>query len=353
MNNFDKLRPYQIEDAKFLSGFQQGGCFNEQRTGKTPTNLYTFHLQGITKTLIVCPASMLEVWKEEYEYWTGNPCIVLNKTRSKNLKLLDEWTHGLVVSYDTLKETKAKDGYSNEIMALKPEGVILDEAHRIKGRTTAAAKAAKNIQKIPFRLALTGTPAPNKPYDIWPILNWLYPREFTSYWDFLAYYFRQVRLATYTDIRGFKPGKANELQKLLDSRCTQRKRKEVMPWLPQKDYLQIHLEATSQQKKYLKELNDYFETEHINTQGVLDRLTRYRQICLDPGILDLEGASPKTNWIIQYLKDYPDKPVLIFAKSRKYLERLSEKIQFKPHILYTGGLTAERKQELIQQFHNN
>ena len=28
---------------------------------------------------------------------------------------------------------------------------------------------------------------------------------------------------------------------------------------------------------------------------------------------------PKTEWIIQYLKDYPEKPVIIFSKFTTYL----------------------------------
>ena len=61
-----------------------------------------------------------------------------------------------------------------------------------------------------------------------------------------------------------------------------------MKWLPKKDYIRIKLPLTSQQAKYLKELEMYFETEHIITQGILDRLIRYRQICLDPGLLNLK-----------------------------------------------------------------
>ena len=35
------LRPYQKEDAKFLVTKPAMACFNEQRTGKTPTALAT------------------------------------------------------------------------------------------------------------------------------------------------------------------------------------------------------------------------------------------------------------------------------------------------------------------------
>ena len=38
----------------------------------------------------------------------------------------------------------------------------------------------------------------------------------------------------YPEIRGFKPAKQLELQRFLQTFSTQRKRKDVMPWLPKK-----------------------------------------------------------------------------------------------------------------------
>ena len=36
-SNLTKLRDYQQEDVKFLKKLEVAGCFNEPRTGKTPT----------------------------------------------------------------------------------------------------------------------------------------------------------------------------------------------------------------------------------------------------------------------------------------------------------------------------
>ena len=74
----------------------------------------------------------------------------------------------------------------------------------------------------------------------------------------------------------------HKLQTQLGFISTNRKRRDVMTWLPEKDYEQIKLEPTKEQLKYLKELDKYFETENIIVQGVLDRLIRERQICLAP-----------------------------------------------------------------------
>jgi SNF2 family DNA or RNA helicase len=132
---------------------------------------------------------------------------------------------------------------------------------------------------------------------------------------------------SFIDIIGFKPGKQFKLQTQLSFISTNRKRKEVMPWLPEKDYTQVKLQPTKEQLKYLKDLDKYFETENnIIVQGVLDRLTRERQICLAPALLDLKGSSPKLDWIKQYIKDYPEKPTIIFTKFTSFIKLLEKEL---------------------------
>lgn len=321
-----QLKPYQQEDVAFLSSKDVAGCFNQQRTGKTPTILSVLNTKQTKKNLIVCPASLLYQWKEEYEKWVLKPCVVLTGTYLQKCKLLDTWTSGCVISYDSLKTTKKSDGLIKQILHNKPEAVVLDEAHRIKNHKSANFKAAKQLAKnIPIRYALTGTPAPNKAEDIFGILAFIDPKKYTSYWSFIEEYFDIKRVPyghMHLEIGDYKPGMQQQLQHTLSLIATNKKRKEVMQWLPKKDYMLIKLPLTPQQNKYLSELSLYFETEHVVTQGTLDRLIRYRQICLDPKLLNLKGESPKTQWIIQYIKDYPEKPIIIFSKFTSYIKQL-------------------------------
>ena len=46
---------------------------------------------------------MLYKWKDEFETWTGKPCIVLDGTPKQREKKLQNWTNGLCVTYDTFK----------------------------------------------------------------------------------------------------------------------------------------------------------------------------------------------------------------------------------------------------------
>ena len=235
--------------------------------------------------------------------------------------------------------------------------IILDEAHKIKNPKSANAQAVFRTRHIPYRLALTGTPAQGKPYDVFSILKFLFPSDFGSYWKFIDEYFeikdnvvwqngRPRHFKTYDN---FKPDKAAQLQEILNEFSTQRKRKDVMPWLPDKFYQQVKLSPSKEQKRYLKDLEERYRTEDIITTGTLDRLVRYRQICLDPGLLELEGKSPKTEWIKQYIKDYPDEQIIIFSKFTSYLIRLSEELETSWAML-VGSTPAKQRGQFIKDF---
>jgi SNF2 family DNA or RNA helicase len=329
-------------------------CFNEQRTGKTPTALNILKEKGCTKILIICPASATYQWVEEYERWMNKSCITMHNTNSRELYLDKHWTNGFVISYGLLKQTVRAKGLINYITTHMPDAIILDEAHRIKDPKSANARAVFQTIKCPIRIALTGTPAPNKLEEIFSILHWLYPTKFKSYWTFIDNYFqKEIKYGQggrkYIDIGGFQEGKELVLQKFLDTISTQRKRKEVMPWLPEKDYEKIRLEPTKEQKKYITELENYFCVEDIQVQGVLDRLIRVRQICLHPKLLNLKGTSPKIEWIKEYLSDYPEKPVIIFSKFTSFLKILDTELE-KEKGLIIGETPIEKRNELKLAF---
>lgn len=354
-----KLRPYQQEDVDKLWQLNAAACFNEQRTGKTPTALGIVKKKQVSKVVIICPASAIYGWKEEYIKWLDKPCVAVAGTKQQKRKAIEEWEHGCVISYDSLKSTANSTGFIKEILKAKPDMVILDEAHRIKSRTTATASSCFTLsRKIPNKLVLTGTPAPGRAEDIWSILHFLFPKEYTSYWQWVYDFCsvtNKMNYSTgrqYTEINGIKPNKVSELNKCLTKFSTLRKRKDVMQWLPDKTYECIKLELNSKQKKYIKELEEYFEIEgtDVISKGILDNLIRMRQICNDPNILGLEGKSPKTDWLKQYVKDYPNAPTLVFSNFTSYLERLAKEIPSSRLII--GKTPVKERHQICKDFQN-
>lgn len=343
-----KLRPYQTEDVNKLLQHTSGGCFNEQRTGKTPTALSVFKERGLTKFIIICPTSPIAQWAKEVELWTGLPTFPVIGTLAKKQEVINNWNTGvLIISYDTLKRTTVRNGFIVDILKKNPQGIIIDEAHKIKNHDTACAKAIFAFLNIPYRLALTGTPI-DKSEHIFSLLHFILPKTFTSYWKFINEYC-EIKTGyaaggrTFKEITGFKKHKEYEIQNLLNTYCTQRKRKEVMQWLPDKDYQKIYLTPTKEQQKYIHDLEEFYETGNIITQTILDRLVRIRQICTAPELLDLKGKSPKLQWIKDFLKDYPNKPTIIFTFFTSFIHILKEELkEYNPGVIIGATSPALR-----------
>lgn len=352
----NSLRPYQEDDCKTVMAYKSYAIFSEQRTGKTPIAITAMVRRGVTKFIVVCPASAAYPWAEEIQRWGAIPAVVCMGTKLKKQKITESWNKGaIVISYDSLKSTKTHDGMIDILLNKHPEGVILDEAHRIKNRNSANARAAYVLSRLPYKLALTGTPAPNKPDEIWSILHFLWPKTFKSYWKFVQHFMyvnkRYTGTHTFTEVGNIIPTMQDEFIDLIARGAIQRKRKDVMRWLPDKEYQRILLPPTTEQLKYLQELQDYFETGNIVTQGVLDRLIRYRQICLSPSLVSLPCAhNPKTEWIQSYLQDYPDRSTILFSKFTSYIHELTEILTSTTFGVIVGSTSQKQRNQAIKDF---
>jgi SNF2 family DNA or RNA helicase len=362
------LRPYQIDDVKFIAARKNCACFNEQRTGKTPTALRSLLERNINKFLIIAPASTIYTWANEVKRWNKQDCLVVDGAATRRKNIIESWkTGGLVISYECLREVtrynEKKHEYtiSGDLYYIKKhlttiEACILDEAHRIKNHKSKQAQALFSLSGIPIKIALTGTPAPNKQYEIYSILHWLFPNIFSGYWRFIDYYFLQETRwnanGEYTEIAGFKKDKDIELQQFLNTISTRRLRKSIMEWLPDKERIDIKLECTKEQKEYMLEMRENFEINNadVTAVNVLDVLIKTRQLCLAPKVLELKGESPKINWIKQYIKDYPEEKILIFSNFTKWLKLLAKEIGCNNLII--GETTKAKREQLKNAFQN-
>ena len=343
-----ELRDYQEEDAKFLASLSASACFNEPRTGKTATVLRALELKGVEKILVVCPASAVWVWYDEIKLWTGVDANVYDSSDF-------QWDKFLIISYDSLRTTtrngKIYGGFS-KILPVSFDAIVLDEAHRFGNYKTETFKQLKQLKHTKFKILMTGTPVINKPETLWALLHFLYPKTFPGFWqwanEFLIVDNQYAGGNTFKIVRGLSKRGTMFITNVLPRISTQRKRAEVMPWLSEREYIDIRLPVTPAQKKYLTELQTVFETEHVNTVGILDRLIRYRQICNSPALLNLKGSSPKLDWLLQYINDYPEKKIIVFSAFTEFIKILKGAIPDSGTII--GDTPLKERQRLVQNF---
>jgi SNF2 family DNA or RNA helicase len=321
-----RLRPYQNQDVNYLSKLPHKAIFNEQRTGKTPTTLITLKESGAKRILIVCPSSLKGNWSSEFGFWLDRPSTIIEGPAKKRVKLLETFneydnTVG-IISYETLRNDFSK-------VTSKFDAMIVDEAHRLRNYKTQQSKAILKMgQQATTRYALTGTPSVNHAVDVYGILKFLYPAQYPSYWQFAERYF-DMEASFYSEMPDIGTLKSNRIKEWLGELnliSIQRKRKDVMTWLPDIQEQVIELDAEPQQRKEYEQMLATYAVGEVDAQNDLVRLIRLRQIALAPELLGLKGASPKIKFILEYIEDNPDTPIIIFSAFTSFLNLLAKKL---------------------------
>lgn len=342
-----RLRPYQRVDIQFIKSRQNVGIFNEQRTGKTPTILLSLG-DDAKKNFIVCPSGLKLNWDREYKRWVGknNVAVVSGTPKSReqlymNFKALDEYT--LIIGYETLRNDLDKImKYIKNIDAL-----VVDEAHRLRNYGTKQSKALIKLSKIcKYVYPMTGTPAVNHPSDVFGILKLMRPSRYTSYWNFVDRYFTTFDGYFGKKLGGFRKDRAGEFQGLLNVVSTQRKRREVMKWLPKIDHRIIELEMTGKQQSLVKEIVELQRYNGNVIPNAIAQLMRLRQATLAPELLGVNESSPKEQFIYEYIEDNPDEKIIVFSVFTSFLNTLKEKLGNKAKML-TGEQTQAQKQASV------
>jgi SNF2 family DNA or RNA helicase len=344
----ERLREYQNADVDYLKELTCAGVFNEPRTGKTPTMISLIKHLLPKRTIVVCPASLIFNWQREFQKWYPDAQVtVVVGSKVKRKALYKQQTNVLIISKDTLKLDINELQYKFDV-------AIVDEAHFLRNYKTAQSKAVFRL-KADRRYALTGTPTVKHAVDVFGILHFLYPTKFPSYWQFAERYFEVGQnYMGHSEVGEPKLFRKDELQTMIGLLSVQRKRKEVMQWLPDKQYTTFYCGMSECQKKLYDDMLNYFnatnEDVEVDAPSVLAQLTRLRQICLEPSLLGFNCPSGKTEALVEYVSDI-NEPVIIMSMFSSYLDKL-ENIFSKTRKVakITGIINSKEKQQIAEKF---
>ncbi len=287
-----RLRPWLHQLRAYHFAYNMPGCMLalDMGCGKTKVTIDLIVNRGHERTLIICPKSVVSVWPKEFDKHVDKTDVDIAvlplsvgtvEQRAKQgqqfLRLCKMRGQQAVVVINY--EASWREAFAGFSMTAGFGCLVLDESHRIKDAQGKASKfCAKLGEVIPYRLALTGTPMPHSPLDIFSQYRVLDPGIFgRSYYRFKQ---RYAVLGGYMQkqITGFRY--QDELQKKFYS-IAFRVGKEVLD-LPPAVHITRTCELTPAGRRAYKQLENDFVAEVgaglVTASNALSRLLRLQQL---------------------------------------------------------------------------
>jgi len=210
------------------------------------------------------------------------------------------------------------------------------------------------------KVVLTGTPIENNTFDIYGQLSFACPGLLGSKQHFKDHYSMPIDK--------FKDGKrAKELQKKINPFILRRTKAQVAKELPEKTEMVIYCEMEPDQRKiydsYAKEFRDFLMTKEEgdlprNSMHVLQGLTKLRQICDSPALLNEDkfygDSSSKIEVLMEQIESKSSQhKILIFSQFVTMLDLIKKELKTRSiSFEYLTGKTKNRAGK-VDEFQTN
>ncbi len=290
------LFPYQQEGVAFAT-FQDGAIIaDEMGLGKTIQAIATAVMKKVvfnfTRTLIICPASLKEQWRQEIKKFSHEDAeIVDGLPEQRAAKYQNSTAHFLIINYETVQRDWL------EINRMEPDFIILDEAQRIKNFSTITAQSVK-LLKRKHSLVITGTPIENRLIDLYSIVQFANPGYLAPLWEF-SYQHCYFDKTNRNKITGYY--NLQQLNERLKPILIRREKRKVLKDLPNITELTIPVTMHEQQQmyhaSYAKGIASILRKKYISPydqQRLMLLMANMRMVCNSTYLIDKEtNISPK------------------------------------------------------------
>lgn len=348
-----ELYPHQIAAAMFINEVKNTLLALDMGTGKSISSIAYVEMNNFNKVFVITPNSLKFNYFGEVEKFTNSKAYIITPKASsyKNKYTIDESKY-IIVNYEFFNPS-SKTKFDAKFKALnikKIDALIADECQNLKNNSSNTYKNFKRTfedsifkNNKPSKVFLSGTPAPNRAFELYSVLNQISPIDFATKTHFYEYY-----CGMKYDPFGFGWTTENENQKLEElfhkiSPYTYRKRKEdVLKDLPDKIYQNVKLDFSKKQLKIYSDIERdvLSELSGIKTNP-LTILLKLRQFTSMSKIEDVKE-------MIDSVLETGEKIVVVDM----FKETLNELHKIYPNIsgLHTGDQSVEDRGELVKNF---
>jgi SWI/SNF-related matrix-associated actin-dependent regulator of chromatin subfamily A-like protein 1 len=318
-----KLYPHQEQSKQFLLDTKRAILADQPRVGKTlPTAAAALeHLPA----LIVCPAIAKTVWEAAFNKLSNATVRVVNG-KNDAMKTTDHQV--VIINYDLLQYFN-NAGYQT---------LVLDECHRVKNplakRTTSAALLMKQIGRV---YALSGTPIPNRPIELWPILHGLGIYR-GGWYDFAARYAKMWRAPWGLDVSG--SSNIPELKALMKPYVMRRKKEDVF-----KDYQDPQVSLITFDLPNDKREQQFDADALVANPNALLAFEGLAEIMKEAGMRKVDAAA-------EFIDDLLNagEPVVVFAHHKDVVGKLCDELRVHKPVTVVGDTPRAQRDKAIESF---
>src|SRR5208282_1043735 len=169
-----QLLPYQLEGIAFAAGTGRAVLADDMGLGKTIQGVGAAELlareAGITKVLVVCPASLKSQWRNEIVRFCDRSVQLVVGSAAERAEAYENEAFFTVCNYEqVLRDILAVERARWDL-------IILDEGQRIKNWESKTARVIKGL-KSPFALVLSGTPLENRLDELHSVMQFVDDRR--------------------------------------------------------------------------------------------------------------------------------------------------------------------------------
>lgn len=350
------LYPHQVEGVDWLVEHPRAMLADDQGLGKTATAIVAADRLRARKLLVIAPAVVTRNWQREIGAWSP----------ARRVQVLAR--DGAAIEADTLVVSHGLVWRPQTIAALLRsmwDAIILDEAQFFRNPEAKRTRAVYSLsagapalsRRSPVMWALTGTPMPNHPGELWTAMRGILPSTLRhpkhkdralTHGEFVGS-FCVTRRDQFGASRPIAVNKRNlpVLKKRLEGFLLRRTKKQRLR-LPELRFGVVSVTATIPPE--LAALESKLGLAGHDAEGVMNilrnhapHIAQWRRLC---GMAKVPAA-------VEILRDELDEStgkVIVFAHHTDVIADVAAGLRAHGVVTITGATTPRQRQEFVDQF---
>ena len=203
-----------------------------------------------SRTLILCPPTLVENWLNELDMWDGSnilgphlKVVASVDDSSEKEAVIKQWAREggvIVIGYSLFRSIfrprpsqvlmagdKKRGEMLLNVLLEAPNVVVADEAHTLKNESSQVNQAASQFRTT-TRIALTGSPLSNNVLEYYSMINWVAENYLGPRKEFNDLYAKPIQEGLYQSSGRASKRKAMKKLKILSDICTPKMHRRTM-----------------------------------------------------------------------------------------------------------------------------